>query len=791
MEKEPLFNDNIFDDDINIRQIIEQYLSYWPWYIFSIILFGLFGYLYVKYAKPIYQAKGSILIEKENNSILGDFTVIEEMFGTSNVVDDQILMIKSIPNLQTVVEKLNLDVLIQRRTKYTKKLVEVYENKPFLIEQTYLKENILKEPITFSVELLDNKKYKFTYNKFEGEFAFGQNLKIGDFLVIKILPNLQTIKEENDSYEYFITINPIRNVILSLNERLVVETAIKNSKTTNAIALSIESSSEKKSVDVLNQVIQEYFNNDILQKKLISEKTYEFIQDRLSVISTELSGVESDLEKYKTSNKIFDIATEGQLFAGSSVENKEALKNAQIQLSIIEMMQKEISNNEGILPVNIGLSDVNIAANIKVYNDLIIQDMQYKNSISEKNPERIALAKNINTLRENIKASLKNIETNNRLLVNNLLKQDRAYEKELQLLPSKEKVLREISRQQQTKEALFLFLLQKREEVAISTISIKPDAKIISPAFCSGEPISPQKGKLYLIFLALGLIIPTLFIYIADLFDTKIHSVAELEKESRIPVLSSILKTRKSGTQKILGKQDRAYIIESFRILVTNLVFSLSHIGDKKNKTLLVTSTVAGEGKTFIASNLAAFLTYSNYKVVVIGMDFRAPSLNTFFTNDKNIGITHFIKDDELKVDDIINSTQVENLDVIFPGQIAPVFLDITKSRRLSLLINELKERYDYVIIDTAPVGLVSETLSFAPFADMCLFVVRANYLDKRKLKISEKLFKEKRFADYRLILNAITLESSEYGYGYGDYSFKNKNEDKFWHIDFWRKKFS
>ncbi|HMU99365.1 MAG TPA: Wzz/FepE/Etk N-terminal domain-containing protein, partial [Chitinophagales bacterium] len=463
MEKEPLFsNEKFSDEDINVRLILDQYLRYWPLYLVFIIIFSVGAYLYLKYSIPVYQATSSILIEKENQSLMVDFSSIEDLFGGNKVVEDQMLVVKSLPVLMKVVDNLLLDVKVTRKTKYTQKTVGVYDNRPFIIERKYLNGDI-KDPLVFKIEIIDLENYQLTYNEKTYKFPFGKPLQIPELVSFKLILK-KDLPQAVEGEEYTITLNPITATLLNLQENLVVEQAIKSSKVSNAINLSIESSNENKSKDILNNVVQEYFNNDILSKKIVSEKTYAFIQDRLGVISTELSGVESDLEKYKTTNKVYSIVDESRLFADNSMSTKQSLTDAELQLSIVNLMLGELNTNKNeILPVNIGLADVNIAVNIKAYNDLVLQDMQYKSSVSELNPERIALSKSISSLRENIKASLNNLRVNNQMLVNNLRKQDNILEGELSLIPNKERVLRDISRQQQTKEALFLFLMQKRE----------------------------------------------------------------------------------------------------------------------------------------------------------------------------------------------------------------------------------------------------------------------------------------------------------------------------------------
>jgi capsular exopolysaccharide synthesis family protein len=255
-------------------------------------------------------------------------------------------------------------------------------------------------------------------------------------------------------------------------------------------------------------------------------------------------------------------------------------------------------------------------------------------------------------------------------------------------------------------------------------------------------------------------------LYVVQLLNNKIYNISELEKNTNIPIIGSISKGSQTE-RKLLDKNDRTSIAESFRLLVSNLDFIVNT--NKKAKTILFTSTISGEGKSFISANLASFLAHSGNKVVLVGMDLRAPKLDEFFEQTKPFGITHFIKDKEMTIDQIIcHSKTTENLDVVFSGVIVPNFLEMTKSDRLQALFDALNEKYDYVIVDSAPVGLASDTLFFAGFMDMCLYVVRANYLDKRLLDVSGRLKKENRFKNMMMILNDVDMEKAKYGYGYG-----------------------
>ena len=581
---------------------------------------------------------------------------------------------------------------------------------------------------------------------------------------------------------------------LNLTNTLYVE---PHSKMSNAINLSYKSNDNQKAKDILNEVCAQYFKNSIEDKKYSLINTGAFIKERIILLNSELREIENEIKNYKQNNKLTDFVTESQIYAKNFEQLNQKLFDAELQLNLVNALNNKLAQTEfSPLPVNQGFNDLSINTSIAKYNELAVSLKNLTSSSTELNPERKIIEKTLKETKKSIIDGLNNQRNTLKFIVDQTKRENNELESKLRVVPAQEKELREIGRQQQTKEALFLYLLQKREEVAINETTIEPTARLINYAYSENKPISPKKTIVYLSFILLGLIIPTIFIYLKSIFDTKIHNTDYLDKNSAIPNLGLIPILQENNSQRtLLSVDDRSSAAEALRLAITNIEFILADKFDCR--TILTTSTISGEGKSFISANMATFLAYSGKKVILLGFDLRAPKLHEFFDYNNELGITHFIKKQDLKIDDIIiKSHENDNLDIIHSGLIVPNFVELMKNSRISELFKELKKRYDYIIIDSAPVGLVSDTLNLSKYTDMTLFVIRAHYLDKNMLAISNKLFKEKKLPQMNSILNAVDMKKSSYGYGYGQqygYGYgneENKNEKhKFqpWRKEFWK----
>ncbi|MDR6967869.1 capsular exopolysaccharide synthesis family protein [Flavobacterium arsenatis] len=757
------FEDNTkTESNVSLKESIEKYTIHYKWFILSILLFLIFGFFYIRYTEPQFDTTTTILLKKDKGGVLSDLTLMPDMgFGSNNsFIDDEIQIIKSIPVVSSVVNELKLNVKYYNRTEITKRFVEVYKQKPF---ELMIKSNdsMSIENLIFYIEIQDQNNFVLIDESGkESNLKFGQSFNLDNHKMV-LIPNLLMLSKYKSSY-FKMEIKDFDEVVDVLRNDLIVEPI---SKTANSILIKLKSNLPEKSEDVLNKIVLHYINDAINDKNRIALKTAEFINNRIVVLNEDLTKLEKNVEEFKTENKLTDISSEAKQYILGQSEIEKKINETQIQLSLVKYMRDYLDNNpDELIPSNIGLQEPNIVLNIEKHNQLFSLKRNYLKVSTEFNPEVITLTNTLEDIRGVIVEGLKNQKSSLTITLNNFKKQDNIVNSKIGNIPRQEREYRDIFRQQQTKEALFLFLLQKREEATISAVSALPSAKVINHAYTAKKAVSPVKPMILLICIVIGFIIPFLFIYIKNVLDTKIKDSKQLEKLINIPILGNIARGENSE-RIILKKNDRTTVGESFRLLVANLEFLLNDT--KKCKSILITSTISGEGKSFVSSNLAANLAFSGHKVVLIGLDLRVPKLDEYFKITSKFGVTHYIKDDQLVLDDIINKIDgIEHLDVINSGLILPNFIDIIKNNRLNDLITQLKEKYDYVIIDSAPVGLVSDTLLLNTVADLCLYVVRADYLDKRLLEVAEKLKKDKRFKDIILLLNDVDMNNFKYGYG-------------------------
>ncbi len=784
------FEESKENNSLEIKENLELILRNWYWLALSVLLALFAAYFYLKYQEDIYEAKASVLIEDQGGLTIEEFSGLEEIFGTGTQVMDETYVLKSIPLVKNVVNNLNMDVRQSRKTQLSKKFVEYYKDSPLSILKYSEGENFT-EPIGFQVTILDPSTFQLAMedDDFEKTFRFGDLLNIKDKVKIKI--NKSENFTPNSDPKVFISLIPREQRTLGIIEELEVVPAEKMS---NVLNINYQDNRLEKAKDVLDELITQYSYNSVVDKKQIAENTSKFIDERIDLLTTELAGVEKNIEDFKQGNNLTDIVTEAKLYSDNSSQINNELVQTEMKYKILDYLSQHMNQNENsLLPTNIGLEDSNISYQIDKYNQMILQRNRYDQSTTESNPEYKILQQNIDNMRRSIAQEVSNQKNGLRITISGLNTQSNLLNNKLKNIPQQERQYREIFRQQQTKEALFLYLLQKKEEVAISEISITPDFKTINNAFGSYIPVSPNRKLIYLIAFFLGLIIPVGLIFVRNLLDTKIHTTQDLENLTNIPIAGNISKYTQTKDGLVLDKTNRTSTAESMRLLVTNLEFMFEQ--DKSNKTVLVTSTLSGEGKTFVSVNLGANLAYNGYKVVILGMDIRAPKIQDYFEIKNPKGVTHFVRNENLSIEDITNHyIEYPNLDVITSGTILPNFLDILTNKRIDELFFKLKEKYDYIIIDSAPVGLVSDTFNIAKFIDLCLYVVRANYLDKRMINVVERIHKDKKFPKTYIVLNDLDVTSkkygSSYGYGYG-YGYGTEDENKkyaLWTKKYWKK---
>jgi capsular exopolysaccharide synthesis family protein len=780
--KSQITEDN-FDESINVREVLEKYIRHYKWFLLSVLIFGVLAFFKLRYEVPRYNVSATVLIkDKEKGSSFSDLSAFEDLglFGSGdNSLENEIQIIKSRGLMMQVVKELKLNIrYFIEESPYD---IEQYPNFPIILN--YKSDSSTINNIVTNFKILIKSDKEFDFFDFKGNFIgkqrFGQDFEANlgnEFNSNKRLINIEL--NDNDSGNLLgktvrVQIGSINGVVNNYLSRIVIEPV--NERLSKVLILSIQESVRQKGVAIINNLIEQYNADGISDKNEISQATTDFLDLRIGLLSAELSAIEGSAEQFKTQNRMVNANSGADIFLESSSSNERELVAANTQLQLVDLMFDELNTSDSgeLLPVNIGLSNPSVVAMISEYNDLVLKRNRILKSSSEINPIIVNIDSQLNVLRSNLISNLNSIKSSSQLQIEALDRQGGRINSRIASLPKNEREFKEIVRQQETKNALYLFLLQKREESILANAVSVDKAKILDKAYSNGIAVSPKKATTYFGSIILGLIIPFLIIYIRDLLDTKIHEEKDIKK-IRIPYLGDIPHT--SSKKLSISVEDNSAIAEAFRYVRTNISFMLED--NKMGKTVFITSTQSHEGKTFTAINLASSLALSGKKTLLLAMDLRAPKITKYLKlQDDSLGVTHFVKNFDLTINEItLIHPSIHNLSIISSGIVPPNPVELLMSERVKEIFNKLKEDYEYIIVDTAPVGMVTDAIQIGKFADLTIYVVRANYLDKRMLHIPEKIHRENKLPNMAILINDSDHSKGAYGYGYG-YGYGNKKE--------------
>jgi tyrosine-protein kinase Etk/Wzc len=775
------------ENDFQLREILDQYISHWKWFVLGVAICVAIAFTYLRYAVPKYRASTTILIkDNKRGGALSDLAAFSDMglgAGTKNI-DNEIEILKSRTLVETTIKKLNLNISMLLKGKVIN--TELYNDRPINIKfiNTNPKYNsirlsaqfVSKGNNGFSIKGLDTDNHSATsfILKPKSIYKYGELIPTtyGDLIIEK-----NPIKETDlgsDDKEYLITINTVENVAQIYRVALTVAPV---SKSSNVVEIAIVGPVIDKSEAFLDNLTKNYNEAAVNDKNAISENTSKFIAQRLALIAEELDGVEQNVESFKTSNKLTDIETEAKLFIDGSSEYNKKTVEIEIQMNLVNSMLGFIkkSTNSDLLPTNV-VGDDGASESINSYNQLILDRNRILKSATVDNPTVIKVDQQISALRSNIQSGLERLQLNLKIQQRNLKSQEGLLDNKIEKIPSQERQFRVIARQQKVKEELYLYLLQKREETAISLAATEPNARVIDAAKGINAPVSPKPNVIYLAAILLGLLIPFSVIYLVDLLDTKIKSRLDLEGRTIIPFIGDVPTSETAN--EIMQAESRTSSAEALRIIRTNLEFMVSKVPEGIAKTIFLTSTFPKEGKTFVSVNLAATFALSGKKVLLVGMDIRNPRLDEYLTLPDR-GFTNYLSSKDLNLEDlIIKQAGYEDFHILPAGVIPPNPAELLMSKKVDSFFEIIKKQYDYIIIDTAPVSLVTDTLLIAKHADTFIYVARANFLEKRMLDIPNSLYKDQKLPNMCILLND-TDSSKGYGYGYG---YGVKVEKKPWY---------
>ena len=769
------------EEQVNIQELLFRYLIHWPWFVVSIIICIACAWGYLRLTTPIYNISATVLIKDEKKgggaSMSSDLEKmgLEGFISSSSNVDNEIEVLRSKSLAREVVNNLGLFVTYMDEDEFPSK--ELYHTSPVLVSLTHqeadklpgrMEINMILQPTgVLGVQItVGEKEYRKQFDKLPAVFPTDE----GTVAFFANNDTLSAVCPENITKERHITAF-INRPFSVLKEYVNSLSIAPTSKTTSVVVISLENTNTRRGRDYINKLLEMYNINANNDKNEVAQKTAEFIDERIGIISKELGSTEQDLENFKRSAGITDLNSEAQIALTGNAEYEKKRVENQTQINLVMDLQRYMKGNEyEVLPSNIGLQDAASAGAIDRYNQMLVERKRLLRTSTENNPTIINLDTSIRAMRTNVQATLDATLKGLQITKEDLARAASRYSRRINDAPTQERQFVSIARQQEIKSGLYLMLLQKREENAITLAATANNAKIIDEALADDNPISPKKTIVYLAALVLGVGLPVGVIYLIGLTKFKIEGRADVEKLTSLPVVGDIpLADEKTGSIAVFENQNNL-MSETFRNVRTNLQFML----ENGKNVILVTSTISGEGKSFISANLAISLSLLGKKVVIVGLDIRKPGLNKVFNiPKKEHGITQYLTNTTANLMDFVQPSDInKNLFILPGGTVPPNPTELLARGGLEKAIETLKANFDYVILDTAPVGMVTDTLLIGRVADLSVYVCRADYTHKAEFTLINELAENNKLPNLCIAVNGLDLNSRKYGYyyGYGKY---------------------
>ena len=773
------------EESIDVKELLFKYLLHWPWFVGAVVVCLITAWVYLYIATPVYNISATVLIKDDKKGgSAGMLSGLESLgldglMSSSQNIDNEIEVLRSKTIVKEVVEDLGLYISYTDEDEFLSR--NMYKTSPVQVSMTPQEADLLEKPIIVEMILqpqgsldvnvkLGDDEYQKHFEKLPAILPTDRGT-ISFFQATDSIP-VEGASSVQGARHITATISCPMNVARGYCGNLVI---VPTSQTTSVVTVSLKNSSLRRGQDFINQLLEMYNRNTNNDKNEIAQKTAEFIDERIGIISKELGSTEADLETFKRDAGITDLSSDAQIALSGNAEYEKKQVENRTQISLVEDLKRYLSHSEyEVLPSNVGLKDAALATQIDRYNEMLIERKRLLRTSTENNPTIINLDTSIRATKANVQATIEGTLQGLFITKADLDREAKRYMRRISDAPGQERRYVSIARQQEIKAGLYLMLLQKREENAIMLAATANNAKIIDEAIADDIPVFPKRGIIYLVALVLGFVIPVAVIFLIDLTKFRVEGHADVEKLTSVPIVGDIPltneKNAKDGSIAVFENQNNL-MSETFRNIRTNIQFMLQN----DRKVILVTSTVSGEGKSFTSANLAISLSLLGKKVVIVGLDIRKPGLNKVFSlSSKEKGITQYLSNPEMDLMSLVQPSDVnKNLFILPGGTVPPNPTELLARDGLDKAIDMLKNNFDYVILDTAPVGMVTDTLLIGRVADLSVYVCRADYTHKAEYTLINELSHEQKLPNLCTIINGVDLKKRKYGYyyGYGKYS--------------------
>lgn len=755
------------DQGLNIVDLFMYLASQWKWFLLSILICG--GIAWYNYARAplVYFRSATVIIKDPSNKASTSGLDRFDNFINKVNVANEILQFRSKKLMREVVQRVHADVSYQIKDGLRSN--ELYNESPVLVS---LPDALPEQSFSFTMTLKDAKTV--TLSDFSGieakpsyEVALNDTMAIIEGMNV-VVTATNYLRDSWLNTPIRVQKLPVESMVNYYKNALGIQ---QEEEEASILTLALKDSSPARAEDVLNTLITVYNEEAIKEKNQVAVNTANFINERLIIIERELGNVESNLESFKQRNQIVDIASSAGMYMTESQKYNADAMELETQLRLANFIKDYLtdpSKETDLIPSNTGISDMNIENQISLYNAAKLKRDHLIDDSSVNNPVVQELNNSLRAMKQSIIRAVDNMIVSLNVKRNDAQNREMRAQDRVTAIPTKERQMLSIERQQKIKEALYLFLLNKREENALSQAMADNNARVIDGAEGSNAPISPNRNRILLLGLLVGIALPGAVCLAILFMDTRVHGRKDIEGVTSVPYLGEIpldKEAMKDHRRKVMAVKEQGddIVSEAFRILRTNMAFLSKK--DKPAQVITFTSFNIGAGKTFIARNLSMSLAYMKKRVVMVDLDIRKGTLSRHFGH-YHVGVTNYLSDNTVKVDDIIQHQ--EGFDLIPAGILAPNPAELLMDNRLDELMSELRTRYDYIIADNVPVGLIADATIANRIADLTIFVVRAGKLDRRQLPDIEKLYQEKKLKNMALVLNGANPERHGYGYSYG-----------------------